>query len=388
MMPAHPPASPTARDGDSVCAEARQAREAVDGSHETLRAIRRELVDAGRLVEAAARDADRHAVADRKVALAASWRAAMEAATTDAARQDATATWMRLVSDTNGRTRVAMRELGRGRHRVTLLEARLQAAELEAAAIRIRAETAEAACDEARRVRAAADERRVGSGGADRVAAAGAGAEASRPAEGMDPETTAPDGQAVTVRAADGDTVRRLLAGDQATHQALAAELAEMSGQVAARYLLLLDALVDELTAAAVDAGELAFDHDHPLWGQFNPDEARLVVRGLRDLGFRLDIHEGWFGGRAPTASDLASALGFAGHDVRSLRGIPSAAELRDLPRTVHVAAQVHLRRWAPDLTLEQMARALGPRFPRLGELWDEWGSLRPLLAGGLPTPV
>lgn len=386
-MPAHPSASSAARDDDAVCADARRAREAVEGNRETLRVIRRELADAGRLVEAAARDADRHVVADRKVALVASWRAAMEAATTDAARQDATATWMRLVSDTNGRTRAAMRELGRGRRQVELLEARLQAAELEAAAMRIRAETAEAACDEARRVRAAADERRAGSGGAQHVAAAVAGTEASA-VEGMDAEAAAAVGQVATIRAADGDTVRRLLAGDQAIHQALAAELAEMYGQVAARYLLLLDALVDELTAAAVDAGELAFDHDHPLWGQFNPDEARLVVRGLRDLGFRLDIREGWFGGRAPAASDLATALGFAGHDVRMLRGIPSAAELRDLPQSVQVAAQMHLRRWAPDLTLDQMARALGPRFARLGELWDEWGRLRPLLTGGLPTPV
>lgn len=373
-------------DADPVCAEARAAREAVEGSHEMLRVIRRELVDAGRRVEAAARDADRNGVADRKQALATGWRSAMDAATTDPARREATAIWMRHVSDTNRRTSVALRELVLGRQHVAVLEARLKAAELEAAAVRIRAEVADAACDEARRTRAAADERQVGTDGPNRVAAAGA--DRSAPDGTTDGDGAESIEEPVIMRAADSDTVRRLLAGDQATHQALAAELAEMSGQVAARYLLLLDALVDELTAAAVDAGELAFDHDHPLWGQFNPEEARLVVRGLRDLGFRLDIREGWFGGRAPTGSDLASALGFAGHDVRSLRGIPSAAELRDLPTSVHVAAQVHVRRWAPDLTLDQMARALGPRASRLGELWDEWGRVRPLLAGGLPAPA
>jgi hypothetical protein len=159
-----------------------------------------------------------------------------------------------------------------------------------------------------------------------------------------------------------------------------------MSGQLPARYLLLLEAFVDELSAAAIDAGELAFDHGHPLWAQFSADEARLVIRGLRDLGFRLDLRDGWFGGRSPTAADLASALGFAGFDVRALRAVPSAEQLRDLPASVHIAVLEHLRHTAPDLTLVQILRAVGSRAPQLGELWDEWGRVRPLLVAGAPA--
>jgi hypothetical protein len=268
---------------------------------------------------------------------------------------------------------------------VARLETQLRSADLEASAVRIRAESLEAACADARQRRATIDERSVGGEGRERVAAAGRAAGVASVVADDDPATPPPGYKA---RPVDSRAVRSLMAGDEATHQALAGELAEMSGQLPARYLLLLDTLVDELTAAAVDAGELAFDHDHPLWSQFSPEEARLIVRGLRDLGFRLDIHEGWFGGRAPTNSDLAGALGFAGHDMRALRRVPTAGELRDLPMSVHVAAHEHLRRYAPDLTLDQMTRALGPRAGRLGDLWDEWGRVRPLLASGLPTPA
>lgn len=112
------------------------------------------------------------------------------------------------------------------------------------------------------------------------------------------------------------------------------------------------------------------------------------MVCSLRDLGFRLDIHEGWFGGRATTTSEFASALGFAGHDVRSLRGIPSAAELRDLPMSVQVAVQVHLRRWAP--RPDARADGAGARLARVttGRAMGRVGHVRPLLVGQRPAPV
>jgi len=373
-------ASPT--EPESVCADARAARAAVDAGLESLRTIRRGLADATRRIEAAGRHADRHAVADHKRALAETWRTAMDAAGSEDARRDATASWLRDVSDANSRTRAAMRQLDAGRRDLAVLEAQMRGADLDAAALRIKAEMAESACAEARRRRAAADEGSADPDGRQRVAAAAADI------HGVEMDAEEPPGTAGSVRPVDAPTVRLLLDGDPATHQALARELAEMSGQLPARYLLLLDSLVDELAAAALDAGELALDHAHPLWGQFTDDDARLVVRGLRDLGFRLDLHDGWFGGRAPTGSDLASALGFAGLDVRGLRGVPSTAELRDLPMSIRVRPHEHLRRWAPDLTLDQMTRALALRATGLGELWDEWGRVRPLLADGLPAPA
>jgi hypothetical protein len=380
-------------DAETACAEARRAREALDLSVERLRVLRRQLVDAGRIVDAAAADADRHTVAARKDELRGTWHAAMEAAPDEAERQEATAAWLRAITDTNHRMRLALRQLADGRRRVALLELDLRAADLEAAAARIRTEAADAACTDARARRAAAEEAAVLLDGRDRAAvvAAAGGDPLSMAEEDVDLMPDDPDVLETPGilggggRAVDSPTVRRLLAGDPATHTAIATELAEMSGQLPARYLLLLEAFVDELSAAAIDAGELAFDRGHPLWNQFSPDEARLVIRGLRDLGFRLDLQDGWFGGRAPTAADLASALGFAGYDVRSLRAVPSGEQLRELPASVQIAVLDHLRRVAPDLTLEQVLRAVGGRAANLGELWDEWGRIRPLLVAGAP---
>lgn len=360
---------------------------------ERLRVLRRRLVDSGRIVEASATDADRTAVAARKDELHQAWQAAMEMAAAEPDRQDATAAWLRGITETNQRMRIALRQLSHARRQVALLEVELRRADLEAAAARIRTEAADAACAEARARRATAEEAAVGLDGRDRagiVADAGGAlptrAEAEEPLDAWD-ESEGPMGVAwVSPRPVDSPTVRRLLAGDPATHAAMATELAEMSGQLPARYLLLLEAFVDGLSAAAIDAGELAFDRDHPLWSQFSTEEARLVIRGLRDLGFRLDLQDGWFGGRSPTAADLASALGFAGYDVRSLRAVPSGAQLRELPVSVQIALLDHVRRTAPDLTLEQVMRAVGTRAADLGELWDEWGRVRPLLVAGAPS--
>jgi hypothetical protein len=382
----------TLPDAETACAEARRARAALEVSVERLRLLRRRLVDSGRIADAAATDADRSEVAARKDALHQAWQAAIAASEAESDRRDATAAWLRGITETNQRMRVALRHLSHARRQVALLESELQRADLEAAAARIRTEAADAACAEARARRATAEEAAVGLDGRDRasiVADAGGGlpmeAAAEEPLDAWD-ESDGPMGIAWMIpRPVDSPTVRRLLAGDMATHAAMATELAEMSGQLPARYLLLLEALVDGLSAAAIDAGELAFDRDHPLWSQFSTEEARLVIRGLRDLGFRLDLQDGWFGGRSPTAADLASALGFAGYDVRSLRAVPSGEQLRELPVSVQIALLDHVRRTAPDLTLDQVMRAVGTHAATLGELWDEWGRVRPLLVAGTP---
>ncbi len=409
-MSSVPAASTLALDAESACARARAERERVERSVQRLGEVRRELLEAGSLVETAARDADRHAIRSHKDALRRTWRETMEDAPDEDARREATAAWLRQITVTNERMRHAMRQLAQGRARVASLEAQLRAADLDAAAARIRAEVADAACAEARQRRAAEEEAAVLHDGRDRAGVvAAAGVDAAVVA--MTRATLAPDalGSGPTNDGLDADpgldepgladappptppapvesiTVRRLLAGDPGTHAAIAAELSEMSGKLPARYLLLLKRLVDALSEAAIDAGDLAFDHDHPLWAQFSPDEARLIVRALRDLGFRLDLDDGWFGGRAPSASDLAAAFGLVGHDVRGLRAPPSGGQLRELPRSIHVALHDHLRRTAPDLSLEQVTGALGRRATPLGELWDEWGRIRPLLLTGVPA--
>ena len=137
---------------------------------------------------------------------------------------------------------------------------------------------------------------------------------------------------------------------------------------------------MDGLTTAAVDAGRLTFDHHHPLWSQFNEEQCRTIARALRDLGFRFDPREGWYGGRAPSSPDLALALAYAGFDVRRMRRLPAGAELRELPSSVAVSTLEFVAAAAPDLSVGQVMRLLGHGAEPLSDLWDDWGQLRPLL--------
>ena len=86
-------------------------------------------------------------------------------------------------------------------------------------------------------------------------------------------------------------------------------------------------------------------------------DEARDVLAALTRLGFRFEPAEGWHAGRAPTPSDLAMALAYAGLDARNVRGLPSAAELRTLPSSIGVDARAFLATFAPDLAMDQLVR-------------------------------
>ena len=187
--------------------------------------------------------------------------------------------------------------------------------------------------------------------------------------------------EAGSARATAGPlAIEGLLAGDREALRGLAREMAEITGRMPSRYLLLLQELVDGLTTAAVEAGRLAFDHRHPLWSQFNEEQSRTIARALRDLGFRFDPREGWYGGRAPSSPDLALALAYAGFDVRRMRRLPAGAELRELPSSVAVATLEFVAAAAPDLAVGQVMRLLGHAAEPLGDLWDDWGQLRSLL--------
>ena len=81
-----------------------------------------------------------------------------------------------------------------------------------------------------------------------------------------------------------------------------------------------------------------------------------------------------------PTANDLVMALAYAGRDPRMLRGMPSPDDMRSLPESVRVVTLDLLAQHAADLTLAQMLEVLGPRAEGFGELWDDWGRIRPVL--------
>jgi hypothetical protein len=332
---------------------------------------------------------DHRVIAERKALALRTWRAAMGAAQDETEKADATAAWLRRIDAINRRTRTAFRQLGHAQSWLTVLEGRASAAELTAAASRIRAEAAEAECAEARGLQAARDADPMAVGTAAQQASGATRDESPGELElvlgDRDPAATA-DGSTRRSSAMPCPTLELLLADDRPTHERLAAELSEMTGVVAARYLLLFHELIDELAGAALDAGELAFDHDHPFWAQFAASEARRIIRGLRDLGFRLDLHEGWYGGRAPAAKDFASAVAYAGFEVRGLRHLPTSQELVTLPTTIRVTTYDHMAKEATELTLEQVTGVLGPRAGRLDDLWDDWGKLRALLAAEVAT--
>jgi hypothetical protein len=114
---------------------------------------------------------------------------------------------------------------------------------------------------------------------------------------------------------------------------------------------------------------------------------ARLTMSGtlvanLASLGFRFDGHRGWANDRVPTARDLTIALSHSEFDPRSYRRPASQAAMDVMWEGTTVLIEDHLNRCAPDLTVDQVNRCLGARATRLGELWDNWGRIRPVLVG------
>jgi hypothetical protein len=121
-------------------------------------------------------------------------------------------------------------------------------------------------------------------------------------------------------------------------------------------------------------------DASNEFWSRLTAEESRDVLAALARLGFQVEPSEGWHAGRAPVQSDLSMALAYAGLDARSLRHLPSNAQLRDLPRSITVDARSLLIDEAPDLGLDHVVRMLGQRADPLGPLWDDWGYVRPIL--------
>jgi hypothetical protein len=119
----------------------------------------------------------------------------------------------------------------------------------------------------------------------------------------------------------------------------------------------------------------------HPFWAQFDNVGARRVAEGLASMGYRFDGRQGWVDSHAPGLRDLAQALSYSGYDPRSLRRPAGQQAIDELWQGTSVSVEEWLLREAPALELQAVIACLGPRAARLGELWDVWGRLRPLLA-------
>jgi hypothetical protein len=115
----------------------------------------------------------------------------------------------------------------------------------------------------------------------------------------------------------------------------------------------------------------------------FNQAESRDIAAGLQSLSFRFDGFGGWVDEHQPTQRDLSLAVGYAGQDPMRIRRWPAEAEIRVLFADVLVAADEYVANSAGGLTLGELVSLLGRRADSLTELWNEWGTVRPVLLEG-----
>lgn len=314
-----------------------------------MREANRELARVSHQLEADAELRDRRRFSELKEHARRTYHEALQAATTRAQAQAAAAAWLAEIDRLNREVDAADQRAEGSNRRVAELEHAIPAIELAAEAARIAAEAAEVACLEARRVLAACEEKaRLGM------------------------PTNQPPNQS--------PAISLILSGDREDLLSVAARLSAETGVEAGRLQLLLVELRESITACALDANALAFPADHPFWRQLGADGGQRLAASLATMGYRFDGRSGWLDGRTPALRELALALADGGYDPRSLRQPPSQAAIEDLWRGTVVTVEDFLAQRAPDLALERIVAVLGPRSAHLGELWDMWGRLRPLL--------
>jgi hypothetical protein len=280
------------------------------------------------------------------------------------------------MDSTNRRAREAEDRSRDLQGRIGELERLLPNLELKADAARISAESAESACMDARRALAACEEQ---SAGAPRTAAG----EAVSATATLAPVEVNPVSGATLDRTDQADVdkaARTLMQGNRETLLGLALRLADETGMEAGRLQLLLLELRETIAARALDNHALSFPADHPFWSQFPTESARNVTASLASLGFRYDGATGWADGRIPSVRDLALALSYCGYDPRSMRRPAGQAAVDALWEGASVRGEEYLQALAPNLALDEVVGLLGSSANRLGEIWDIWGRLRPLL--------
>jgi len=247
------------------------------------------------------------------------------------------------------------------------------------------AETAEAACQDARTALARCEEQAILDAGR---AAASAAAAAPEPVastlDGVWPtEAEEPLPVPTDVLAVDNDSapVIRILRGDRQALERLVAILAEPGHGTAPEWQMRIAGLVDAIVARAIEAGYLRLPEDG-FWGLFNRREQREIVAALSALGFRFDGIGGFADARVPAQRDLSLAVGYAGLDRMRIRNWPRESELAGLFAGASVAADEWLVDEAGDLSLGRMVDALGGRAAELADVWNAWGRVRPALTG------
>jgi hypothetical protein len=432
------PCAPARGEVDTRCADAERLAYAAQSHQQALRDARREHAAVTRLRDSDARLRDRRHLAEQKTEAQAGYHGAVFKATEESAVQDAAAVWLRKLDQLNRQARVADERADSVAQRVAELERSLPGLELAADAARISAEAAHVGCLEARRTLAACEETQhratsgvpaaasngpaptngtaangtpangAQAGNASRAwSTAPATAPASAPAwsssgaaepasawaeEAGNAPLTGATRQSVAAAPAQAAAhvesdpagitraARALMRGDRQTLLGLALRLAEETGFEAGRLQLLLLELREQIATRALEDFCLAHPDGHPFWSQFTAEAARDVTASLASMGYRFDGRGGWLDNRSPQTRDLALALSYCGYDPRSMRRPAGQPALDALWNGTVLRSEEYLLAVAPDLALTQVVDLLGPRSGRLGELWDTWGRLRPLL--------
>jgi hypothetical protein len=384
-IPGSGPCAELRRTAHDRCAGAALAREAAEDAASRLlvaqQAHRRRVEAADR----AALAADPGSIRLRKDAAQATFTAARAAAADPDAMAAAARAWLTEISRINVETRAGALRLERERDAAANRLTRIERLTLEAAAALASADAAEAACLAAREAATACEEaapvrvsRRNSRGDSqpDRSARAGARQLLSELA------ATPPDdrGSLATALAQGRPLVVRLLQGDRAAMTGLVARLAGDDPAERRRWQVALSDLVDAIVGCAIESGALDFPTDHAFWGIYERDEARGIVVGLAALGYRSDGAGGWSDGRVPSQRDLSLAIGYAGQDPIRHRRWPTEAEMEQLLVGLTVAAEEFLAAGAGGLSLGEVTGLLERRADGLADVWESWGTLRPLL--------
>ncbi len=171
---------------------------------------------------------------------------------------------------------------------------------------------------------------------------------------------------AATERGAEPPIVR-LLRGDTATLETMAAALGGGDPESSARWRDRIVGLIDAIVGRAIEECALVFPAEHSLWGAFTPEQNRDVALALAALGYRYDGAGGFQDDRVPSRRDLSLAMGYAGIDPMRIRVWPTETEMPGILRDVAVDAGDFLAGAAGGLTLGEMVAcsAVEPRRSR-----------------------
>jgi hypothetical protein len=392
--PASGPCAEERRVADERCAVAARAREGAAAAVDALRAAQRAYDEHTSRAEASAAAADPRAVRTAKEQAQQRFRDARSRARTRDDVEAGAREWLAEINRINHDTREAAVSLERDRAAAVALAPTVERLAVEADAARISAERADEACTAAREAVAECDEARTLDEAAARSGATGEREAAGGPTPTQDgdpgagriaaatpePEDEFAFSTAMSSQAGEDALILRILRGDRDAMQRAVTRLAGDDPDARRRWQARLGALAEALIARSIEATAFDFPIDHPFWGPFDQTQNRDIAAALSSLGFRFDGFGDWVDERPPSQRDLSLAVGYAGLDPMRVRRWPTEPEMRELLRDVRVAADEYIAGAAGGLSLGELVTLLGRRADALTELWNEWGSVRPVL--------